>query len=102
MTTPEGKEKKRVRGFLDSIGAFHFGPYMGGYGRAGIGDEVACINGTFWMCEVKAPDKEPTKLQELCMQRVQNAGGMVTWGTADEIIEDIQAWLNAAPPADGQ
>ena len=99
--TPEGKEKKALRKYLDDIGAFHFAPFMGGYGRSGYSDEIACIKGCFWAFEVKAPGKEPTALQRLRLTQAQAAGGLVSWGTAEEIIEDVEAWLKkSAPPAE--
>ena len=52
--TPEAKTKQRVRKLLDAAAAYHVNPFGGGYGRAGIPDIIACVNGFFLAVECKA------------------------------------------------
>lgn len=92
MKTPEAYEKADVDKYLKSIGAYNVKPATFGYGSSGHADRVCCINGEFWSLEVKREGKKPTKIQELRMQEVAKAGGMVAWGTAEKIIDEIELW----------
>lgn len=94
MRTPEGYEKKEIRDYLSSIGAWHFSPFMTGYGRSGVPDLVACVDGYFWAIEVKRIHKEPTVQQRLRMKEIGLCHGLVAWGTADKVIAEIEAWRN--------
>jgi hypothetical protein len=47
MKTPEGYEKDEICKYLDSLGAWYFKPMMTGFGKAGVPDIVACIDGEF-------------------------------------------------------
>lgn len=86
MKTPEGYEKDEICKYLDSIGAWYVRPMTYGYGRSGIPDIIACINGRFWGIEVKREGKLPTVLQERRMAEITKVGGCVAWGTADKVI----------------
>ena len=92
MQTPEKYEKKKIKQFLDSIGAWHFSPFMAGYGKAGVSDIVFCYRGRFGAIEVKREGKLPTKLQELRMEEVRKAGGAAFWGTASKVISEIRRY----------
>ena len=92
MRTPEGAEKADISKYLDRIGAWHFSPFMAGYGKSGVADKIACINGIFWSIEVKREGKEPTKLQYRRMAEVTAAGGRACWGTAEKVIFEIERW----------
>ena len=74
--TPEAKVKKRVREILDLLGAYHFNPIAGQFGRAGVPDIVGCINGRFFGIEVKAGKGKTTVLQEQQLQAIRDAGGI--------------------------
>ena len=69
--TPEGKVKKEIKDFLDSLGqdCWYFMPQMMGYGRKGIPDIIGCLRGVFFSIEVKAPGKlgnvTPWQVKEL-------------------------------------
>ena len=73
--TPEKKVKNKVVAMLKEIGAYHFYPVTGGYGRSGVPDIVACIKGTFVGIECKAGKGEPTALQEKNLMDISSAGG---------------------------
>jgi hypothetical protein len=92
MKSPEGYEKDDICKYLDKRGAWYFRPYMAGFGKAGVGDIIACIAGTFWSVEVKREGKEPTVLQWTRIDEIRAAGGQATWGTAEKVISEIEAW----------
>ena len=92
MRTPEGREKKIVREFLDEVGAFHRWPVPYGYGQPDV-DCHACIGGTFWLIEVKAEGQHPTALQWLTLRKGEEAGARIAWGTAVDICRVIDHWL---------
>ena len=91
MMTPEAREKKKVKTYLDSIGAFHRWPVPRGMGQPDI-DCHACIAGQFWGIEVKAPGEEPTTLQDRTLGQMQKAGAATVWGTAEVVIRGIMTW----------
>ena len=47
----------------------------GMYGTAGIPDIIACVNGRFVAFEVKTETGRLTKLQEVTLGRIRDAGG---------------------------
>lgn len=74
--TPEGKVKKEVIAYLNERGAYFFMPVTGGYGRSGVPDIVACLNGKFVGIECKAGDNQPTALQVKNLKAIRSAGGL--------------------------
>jgi len=74
--TPEAHCKKRVRDILDTNGVYHFMPFGGGAGRAGIPDIICCVNGFFLAIECKAGKNTTTALQERHLEQVRQAGGI--------------------------
>jgi Holliday junction resolvase len=75
-TTPEGKVKAKVKKALDNMGAYHFSPATGGYGKSGVPDIVACLRGRFIAIECKAGRNRPTALQEKNLDEILEAGGV--------------------------
>jgi hypothetical protein len=63
-STPEKKVKDKVKKFLDSIGAYHFSPMTGGFGRSGVPDIIVCLKSRFIAIECKANGGKTTMLQE--------------------------------------
>jgi hypothetical protein len=55
--TPEGKVKKQVKEYLQSIGAWYYMPVSNGMGRVGCPDILVCYLGLFMAFETKAPGK---------------------------------------------
>lgn len=74
--TPEAKVKKQVRAILDKEEVYHFNPFGGGYGRAGILDIICCVNGYFLAIECKAGKGKTTALQEREIDNIRMSGGM--------------------------
>jgi hypothetical protein len=90
--TPEGKVKNTIRDELKRIGAFFFFPATGGYGASGIPDVVGCHRGVLFGLEAKAGKGKPTKLQELQIRKINEAGGIAL--VVDETnAPSIGAWL---------
>lgn len=73
--TPEKKVKTAVKKILDSMGIYHFSPYMAGMGRAGVPDIIACCNGRFLGIECKAGNGKTTALQDRELAAIHAAGG---------------------------
>jgi len=95
MKTPEGYEKDEICKYLDSIGAWYYRPYMAGYGKSGMSDIVACIDGLFWAIEVKREGKAPTKIQRQRMDEIEKAGGYAVAGPAACVIPHLKAAQDA-------
>jgi len=92
MKTPEGYEKDDICKYLDSIEAWYFRPYSAGFGRSGISDIVGCLHGRFFSIEVKRTEKEPTRLQEIRMEEITQAGGYAVAGDAKTVIALLKKW----------
>lgn len=90
MRMPEAKEKDKICAFLKSIGAWYFRPYMAGFGKRGVPDIIACIDGRLWGIEVKQAGLMPTKLQMARMQEIRQAGGRAVAGCAETVIHVIE------------
>ena len=90
--TPESKVKKRVREILDKLGIYHFMPPANGFGRAGIPDIIACMDGHFIAIECKAGSGKTTALQERELNRIHNAGG-TTYIARESNIDELQQLL---------
>jgi Holliday junction resolvase len=73
--TPEAKVKKRAVVQLKKLGAYYFYPVTGGYGKSGVPDIIGCYEGLFLGLECKAGKGKPTKLQELNLRLINEAGG---------------------------
>ena len=76
--TPEGKIKRKVVEVLKTHNVWYFFPANNGFGKAGIPDIIAIVDGHFVGVEVKADrTKKPTALQVQCGKEIESAGG--TW-----------------------
>ena len=73
--TPEKKVKDAVVDILKRYKAYYFFPVMGGYGRSGIPDIVACLKGVFLGIECKAGFNKTTLLQDRELAEIERAGG---------------------------
>lgn len=90
--TPESKVKKRVREILDKLGIYHFMPPANGFGRAGIPDIIACMDGHFIAIECKAGRGTTTALQDRELDRIHNAGG-TTFIARESNLDELQQIL---------
>lgn len=85
MATPEAKVKKQVKKILDDIGAYHFFPMSGGFGRSGVPDIIACYKGKFIGIECKAGKNETTLLQKHNIKEIQRNQGLAIVVNEDNI-----------------
>lgn len=74
--TPEAKVKAKVVGVLKDEDAYYFFPATHGYGRSGVPDIVACVNGYFLAIECKAGTNKPTALQVREIETIRRRGGV--------------------------
>lgn len=75
MATPEHKVKDRIKKILEKHNAYKFMPMTGGYGKSGVPDIVACVQGKFIGVECKANGNKPTALQKKNLEEIVKAGG---------------------------
>lgn len=90
--TPEGKVKDACVALLTKHAAYYFFPVMGGYGRAGIPDIIACHNGRFLAVECKAGYNKTTPLQEREIAAIHKAGG-AAMVIREDTLSMLEAWL---------
>lgn len=74
--TPEGKVKDKVVSILKSEEVYYFFPATHGYGRSGVPDIIACVNGQFIAIECKAGTNKPTALQVREIEAIRRANGV--------------------------
>ena len=74
--TPEKRVKTKVEAVLKNEGAYYFFPATHGYGRSGVPDIIACVNGRFLAIECKAGGNKPTALQTREIENIRIAGGV--------------------------
>lgn len=97
MATPEGKVKAKVDKLLAEYKSalWFFSPQSGIYGKAGIPDRLACIDGHLIGIEVKADrTKKPTALQSHCMEQIERAGGKCFVVYDDETLNEVRKYIN--------
>jgi formylmethanofuran dehydrogenase subunit B len=90
--TPEGKVKDACVALLNQHAAYYFFPVMGGYGRAGIPDIIACHKGRFLAIECKAGYNKTTPLQEREIAAINKAGG-TAMVIREDTLDMLAAWL---------
>lgn len=94
--TPEAKVKSSVKKVLEELGAYHFSPVTGGYGKSGVPDICGCLNGYFFGIECKAGRGKTTALQERELRKISTAGGyalVVNEANLKTLKEDLQGLL---------
>lgn len=87
--TPESKVKAACTQVLREFGAYYFFPVMGGYGKSGVPDIIACHKGRFIAIECKAGYNKPTPLQEKELHAIEAAEGyalVVREDTVEELV----------------
>ena len=76
MATPEKAVKAKVKAVLESEGVYYFMPPANGYGRSGVPDIIACVNGFFLAIETKANGNKPTALQIREIETIRRSNGV--------------------------
>lgn len=74
--TPEAIVKNKVKKILQLQKIYHFMPASNGFGRVGIPDIIACVNGFFLAIECKAGKNTTTALQKMELAAIMEAGGV--------------------------
>jgi Holliday junction resolvase len=89
--TPEKKVKDKVVSVLKSEGAYYFFPATHGYGRSGVPDVIACVNGHFFAIECKAGTNKPTALQVRELEAIRRCGGVAVVANEEnwDMVRDI-------------
>jgi Holliday junction resolvase len=82
--TPEGKVKRKVVEVLKKHDVWYFFPANNGFGKSGIPDIIAIVDGHFVGVEVKSATGKPTELQKICGKQIEEAGG--TWMVVSDAI----------------
>lgn len=68
--------KEAVKKRLDELGAYQHWPVQMGYGTRCL-DCHGCLDGLYFAIETKAPGKVPTTIQNITIERIRAAGGLV-------------------------
>ena len=89
--TPEGKVKRKVVEVLKKHDVWYFFPANNGFGKSGIPDIIAIVDGHFVGVEVKSATGKPTELQKICGKQIEKAG--CTWMVVsdDVTLEVLEA-----------
>jgi Holliday junction resolvase len=90
--TPEAKVKKQVKSILDELECYYFFPATGGFGRSGVPDIVACVEGKFVGIECKANGNKPTLLQERNLEQIKSCGGSSIVVNEDN-VDNLKEWI---------
>lgn len=91
MTTPEQKIKRKVSALFKQYDVWYFMPASNGYGKAGIPDYVACVDGRFLGVECKADaTKKPTTLQIKQGNDIMAHGGQWLVVCDDETLQKLE------------
>ena len=94
--TPEGKVKKEIKAYLDSLGpdCRYFMPQNMGMGEAGVSDIIGVWHGKGFAIEVKAPKSAGGKLatpwQERFLEAWRTAGGLAIIARC---VDDVRKWM---------
>lgn len=95
--TPEKRVKDKVVGILKAEGVYYFFPATHGYGRSGVPDIVACVNGWFLGIECKAGKNKPTALQVREIEAIRQANGRAivvneeNWDMVRALVKELSS-----------
>lgn len=96
-STPEKAVKAKVKAVLESEGVYYFMPPANGYGRSGVPDIIACVNGFFFAIETKANGNKPTALQIREIETIRRNHGVAVvvdetnWDMVRELVRKLKA-----------
>ena len=94
--TPEKRVKTKVEAVLKNEGAYYFFPATHGYGRSGVPDIIACVNGRVLAIECKAGGNKPTALQVREIENIRIAGGVAivvdetNWDMVRSLVHEMK------------
>jgi hypothetical protein len=94
--TPEGRIKQKVDRMLARSGCWWFSPQAGPFGRAGVPDRIACVNGHLVGIECKADaTKKPTRLQIATIEKMRASGASVFVVYDDVTLADAERHIKS-------
>jgi Holliday junction resolvase len=99
MATPEKAVKAKVKAVLESEGVYYFMPPANGFGRSGVPDIVACVNGLFFGIECKANGNKPTALQIREIEAIRRSNGVAVvvdetnWDMVRDMVRRLKATI---------
>lgn len=92
--TPEARVKNQVKKILAEYKPLYgWWPVPNGMGASSL-DFVGCFRGVFFAVETKAPGKKPTARQDLCIQEMRAAGGIVFVIDGEEGYTALRKFMN--------
>lgn len=104
MATPEKAVKAKVKAVLESEGVYYFMPPANGFGRSGVPDIVACVNGLFFGIECKANGNKPTALQIREIEAIRRSNGVAVvvdetnWDMVRELVRKLKLTIISPAP----
>lgn len=72
----EKRFEMQIREFLKEHGCWVVKYFGNSFSQNGVPDLLCCVNGRFVAIEVKADNGKPTKLQEVTVRKIKDAGGI--------------------------
>jgi hypothetical protein len=90
--TPEGKVKKEIKAYLDSLGpdCRYFMPMSMGYSESGVADFIGVYKGKAFAFEAKSAGGKATPWQVRFLVTWQAAGGI---GSVVHSADDVKSWI---------
>ena len=95
--TPEKKVKDKIVSVLKDEGVYYFFPATHGYGRSGVPDIIACVNGRFLAIECKAGGGKLTALQIREVEHIRRCGGVAVvaneenWDMVRPLVRELSS-----------
>jgi Holliday junction resolvase len=95
--TPEGVVKDKIVSVLKDEGVYYFFPATHGYGRSGVPDIIACVNGHFLAIECKAGGGKLTALQVREIEHIRRCGGVAVvaneenWDMVRPLVRELSS-----------
>jgi Holliday junction resolvase len=95
--TPEKKVKDKIVSVLKDEGVYYFFPATHGYGRSGVPDIIACVNGRFLAIECKAGGGKLTALQVREIEHIRRCGGVAVvaneenWDMVRPLVRELSS-----------
>lgn len=90
----ESDVKRIVRDIIDMLGGFSFMPPANGFGRSGVSDIVAVINGKAIAIETKFGRNKPTALQLQFGEKWLQAGGFFMVVNESNLMEFVKCLMD--------
>lgn len=90
--------ERRVRKYLDSIGAWHIKVWGNAFQRSGVPDIIGCIKGKFFALEIKAEKGHPSELQLYEIRKIKESGGyarVLYPKEFESFKKEFEAWMTS-------